>query len=58
MTGKGRCVQDDRGKECCVRNGKIDLLFRFKRFVYQMATEPICDVNDFRVCGMDWIRIG
>ena len=47
MTGKGRCVQDDRGKECCVRNGKIDLLFRFKRFVYQMATEPIYDVNDF-----------
>ena len=30
MTGKGRCVQDDRGKECCVRNGEIDLLFRFK----------------------------
>ncbi len=30
MTGKGHCVQDDRGKECCVQNGKIDLLFRFK----------------------------
>ena len=46
MTGKGRCVQDDRGRNAAFRMARLTYFSDSKRFVYQISTEPNYDVND------------
>ena len=55
MTGKGRCVQDDRVRNAAFGMVRLTYFSGSKRFVYQISTESNYDVNDFASLqvGMD-----